>query len=171
MTLVYFGSVFIYQRITGHPHISKEVLTWDTNLTVRSQIVKLKDVLEDMHAKIRDDLARLKLSKLLDSQSQGCFHKLEAQYLYVYEHNAWQNIWCIHNGYTECSAMKLSQFKIIGDIKDSVNLIYHLENENEDKFLPFFIPTQYYLHYMTGFINSALLLPLKKERSKNVKTE
>ena len=130
MTLVYFGSVFIYQWITGHPHISKEVLTWDTNLTVRSQIVKLKDMLEDMHAKIRDDLARLKLSKLLDSQSQGCFRKLEAQYLYVYE----------HNGYTECSAMKLSQFKIIGDIKDSVNLIYHLEHENEDEFLPFFYP-------------------------------
>ena len=130
MIFVYFGSVFLYQRVNGRPYISKEVFTWDTNLTMISQIVKLKDALEDMYAKIKDDLARLKLSKLIDSQSQGCFRKLEAYYLYVYE----------HNGYTECSATKLSQFKIIGDIKDSINLIYHLEHENGDEFLPFFYP-------------------------------
>jgi len=100
------------------------------NLAMISQIVKLKDAIEDMYAKIKDDLARLKLSKLLDSQSQGGFCKLEAQYLYDYE----------HNGYTECSATKLSQFKIIGDINDNINLIYHLEHENGDEFLPFFLP-------------------------------
>ena len=154
MTFVYFRSVFFNQRINGHPHISKELFIWDMNLTMISQIVKLKDAIEDMYAKIKDDLARLKLSKLLDSQSQGGFCKLEAQYLYVYE----------HNGYTECSATQLSQFKIIGDIKDNINLIYHLEHENGDEFLPFFLPNPV-------LSNNSALLPLKKERSKNGKTE
>lgn len=132
MTLVYFGSVFLHERVTAHPHISREVLTWDTTLILRSQKVKLKDVLEDMHAKIKDDLARLKLAQFLDSQSQGCFRRLEGQDLYVYE----------HNGYTECSNAKLSQFKIccVRDIEESLNLVYHLDHENQDEFLPFFHP-------------------------------
>ena len=61
----------MYQCINGRPYISKEVFTWDMNSTVRSETVKLNDALEDMYASIKDDLARLKLSKLLDSQSHG----------------------------------------------------------------------------------------------------
>ena len=124
-----FGSVFLNKRITGHPLISREVLTWDSTLILKGQIFKLKDILNNMH---EYDLARLKLAKFLDSQSQGCFRRLEGRDLYVYD----------HTGYTECSNVKLSQFKICcsKDIKESLDLVYDLDHQNKDEFLPFFYP-------------------------------
>lgn len=117
--------------------------------------MKLRDELEDVHGKIKDDLARLKLAKLLDSQSQGCFRKLESEYVYVYE----------HSGYTECSAARLSQFKITGDVKDSVNLIYNLEHEKEDEFLPFFYPNPV-LPTLYNRIDQQCTCPTKKSKIK-----
>ena len=97
---MYFGRVFLHKRVTGYPLISREVLTWDSALILKGQVFKLKDILNNMH---EYDLARLKLAKFLDSQSQGCFRRLEGHELYVYE----------HTGYTECSNVKLSQLKIL----------------------------------------------------------
>lgn len=71
-------------------------------MTLKNERVRLKDAVEDMFAKIKDDLARLKLAYFLDAQRQGCFHKLQGPNLYVNE----------HNDYVECSVVKLSQFKI-----------------------------------------------------------
>ena len=84
-----------------------------------------------MQAKIKDDLQRVKLAKLLESQSQGCYHKLDDHGFYVYEHNS----------YIECSAARLTRFKIccMGSIKESLELIFDVEHEYQNVFLPFFI--------------------------------
>lgn len=131
--------MFLHESITGHPHISKEVLQWDTTLTVANERVKLREVLESMQAKIKDDLQRLKLAKILDSQSQGCFRKLDEHNIYVYE----------HNGYIECSAARLTQFKIccMRRIQESLNLIFDAEHEYKNAFLPFFYPNPVLLRY------------------------
>lgn len=71
MTVVYFGSVFLHKRVIAYPHVSREVITWDTLLTLGSRRVKLKDVIGDMFTKIREDLTRLKLAKFFGVTKAG----------------------------------------------------------------------------------------------------
>ena len=64
---MYFGTVFITKTMNGHPHILSELIAWDTVLTSQRGQRKLKEAAEDIRITIKEDLARLKLAKILAS--------------------------------------------------------------------------------------------------------